>query len=145
MIKQGGYCARAGRRPFPADLKLVEARGLEVDDWELTGEMVPSQKRVNGEDVYLYRGSTVTRGDGMGVVVATGEETEYGRILGQSQALRRRRPPLRIGGRYWLLPALLLPPLFVAWSQHSHQAVICALAAVMALALVLLQNDELFR
>ena len=129
----------------PADLKLVEARGLEVDEWELTGEIVPAEKRVNGEDVYLYRGSTVTRGNGMGVVVATGEETEYGRILKQSQALRRRKPPTLIRGKYLMLPVLLLPPLFVSWSHHSNHALICWLAATMALALVLLQNDDLFR
>ena len=43
-----------------ADLKLIEARGLEVDEWDLTGEIVPVAKRVDGhEDVFVYRGSRV--------------------------------------------------------------------------------------
>ena len=60
----------------PADLRLVEARGLAVDEWELTGEIAPVEKRVNGADVRLYRGSRVTRGSGKGIVVATGAATE---------------------------------------------------------------------
>jgi P-type Ca2+ transporter type 2C len=128
----------------PADLKLIETRGLEIDDWELTGEIVPTEKRVNGEDVYLYRGSTVTRGSGMGVVVATGTETEYGRILKQSQVLQSSKPPILVRSKYFILPVLLLPPLLISWSHHSNHAFVCELGAAMALALVLLQNDELF-
>ena len=77
----------------PADLELVEARGLEVDEWELTGEIMPVEKRVGGEAVYLYRGSTITRGSGKGVVVATGEETEYGKILEQLWGQKKCRLP----------------------------------------------------
>ncbi len=77
----------------PADLELVEARGLQVDEWELTGELRPVEKRVGEEAVYLYRGSRVTRGSGKGIVVATGAETEYGEILQLWEQEIRRRPP----------------------------------------------------
>jgi len=61
----------------PADIRLIEASGLEVDEWELTGEIVPAEKKVGKDDVFIYRGSRVTGGRGQGEVVATGEESEY--------------------------------------------------------------------
>ena len=79
----------------PADLELLEARGLEVDEWDLTGELMPVEKRVDEEPVFLYRGSRVTRGSGKGIVVAAGEETEYGKILKQPWELENcGLPPL---------------------------------------------------
>jgi len=67
----------------PADLRLIESKGLELDEFDLTGEISLVDKKVDGEDVFVYRGSRVTRGNGKGVVIAIGEETEYGEILKQ--------------------------------------------------------------
>lgn len=126
----------------PADLELVEARGLKVDEWELTGELRPVEKRVGEQAVYLYRGSRVTRGSGQGIVVATGAETEYGEILQPWERQGRRRPPL-IRGQRGLLLVLLLPPFLVALGRYDRPAwAVCLVAAV---AVVLLQNGELFR
>jgi Ca2+-transporting ATPase len=70
----------------PADLKLLEASELEVDEFELTGEILPVPKRVAPEvDVRLLQGSQVLRGHGKGVVIAVGEDTEFGQILKQSE------------------------------------------------------------
>jgi Ca2+-transporting ATPase len=66
-----------------ADVKLIEVRGLEVDEFDLTGEIMPVDKKINEEEVFVYKGSRVTRGNGKGVVIALGEETEYGKILKQ--------------------------------------------------------------
>jgi len=77
----------------PADLELLEARGLEVDEWELTGALVPVEKQVEGEPIYLYRGSRVTRGSGKGIVVAIGAETEYAKILKQPSGQETRKLP----------------------------------------------------
>src|SRR4030043_135732 len=69
----------------PADLKLLEAFDLEVDEFGLTGEIMPVPKCVKPEaDVPVFRGSNVLRGYGKGVVIAAGEDTEYGKILKQS-------------------------------------------------------------
>jgi len=69
----------------PADLKLLEAFDLEVDEFGLTGEIMPVPKCVEPEtEVRLFQGSHVLRGQGKGVVIAAGEDTEYGRILKQS-------------------------------------------------------------
>ncbi len=74
----------------PADLRLIEVADLEVDESSLTGESLPVLKSIDaisGDHVALgdqrnlaSLGSTVQRGRGMGVVVATGRRTELGRI-----------------------------------------------------------------
>ena len=129
----------------PADLKLVEAIGLEVDEWELTGEIVPAAKQVGAEEVFIYRGSRVTRGRGKGLVVATGEQTEYAAILKQPWERAGRKPPALLKGRYLLLPLLLLPPCVVAWRQFGQPALIGALTTLAAALVVLLQNGALFK
>ncbi|MFO7255430.1 MAG: cation-transporting P-type ATPase [Bacillota bacterium] len=88
----------AGDR-IPADLRLLEAWGLEVDESLLTGESVPVAKRADwlgrGEEEVadrpnlLYMGTLVTRGRAEAVVVATGSQTEMGEIA----ALIRRAGP----------------------------------------------------
>jgi len=74
----------------PADGRLVEANRLSVDESELTGESMPIIKTTEPfESQYVpladrvnmvYRGTLVTGGDGMAVVVATGSSTELGKL-----------------------------------------------------------------
>ncbi|HXH64510.1 MAG TPA: cation-transporting P-type ATPase [Mariprofundaceae bacterium] len=73
----------------PADLRLLDARGLRVDESALTGESVPVEKQPEAmaHDALLadrrnmaYSSTLVTFGTGRGVVVATGDATEIGRI-----------------------------------------------------------------
>ena len=73
----------------PADLRLVNVKGLQVEEAMLTGESVPVSKSVHavGEDAPIgdrtcmaYSGTLVTSGQGMGVVAATADATEIGRI-----------------------------------------------------------------
>jgi P-type E1-E2 ATPase len=68
----------------PADLKLVEASGLETDEFDITGEIMPVIKKVDEQDGILYMGSRVTRGTGRGRVIATGERAEFGKVSKQS-------------------------------------------------------------
>lgn len=128
----------------PTDLQLVEARGLAVDEWEVTGEIAPVEKRLNGDDVRVYRGSRIIRGSGKGVVVATGNATEYQNIWQPArERIRRPLPPL-LKARYLVLPALLAPPFVVYWSRRNGLAVVWLVALLAAGLLVLLQHGELF-
>ncbi len=73
----------------PADLRLFKARDLQIDESALTGESVSSQKervKLDEETVLADRvnmafaGTLVTYGQGTGVVIATGDSTETGKI-----------------------------------------------------------------
>ncbi|HRO11950.1 HAD-IC family P-type ATPase [Amaricoccus sp.] len=78
----------AGER-VPADLRLLRARGLSIDEAPLTGESVTAAKReapvasgapLGDREGMAYSGTLVATGQGTGVVVATGPRTEIGRI-----------------------------------------------------------------
>jgi magnesium-transporting ATPase (P-type) len=73
----------------PADIRLLRARGLQIQESALTGESVPVHKDLApvANDAALgdrtsmaYSGTLVTYGQGTGVVVATGTATEIGQI-----------------------------------------------------------------
>ncbi len=82
VLKPGSYVA--------ADARLIEAKRLSVDESALTGESIPVLKTaqtLTGKDIPLaervnmvYRGTLVTGGQGLAVVVATGKLSEMGRI-----------------------------------------------------------------
>jgi cation-transporting P-type ATPase I len=78
----------------PADLRLLAASGLEVDEASLTGESVSVRKRVGSDPpdapvaerrAMLHEATTVVAGEAVAVVVATGDDTQAGRA-----ALRSR-------------------------------------------------------
>ncbi len=129
-----------------ADVRLVDAAGLEVDEWALTGEIAPAAKNVSDEDVFIYRGSRVTRGSGRGIVVATGPDTEYAELLRQPwQRATREAPPL-LKGRYLVLPLLLLLPATVlALRQQVVPTVVGVGAGLLLISALVLQNGPLFR
>ncbi len=73
----------------PADIRLLDAVALECDESVLTGESVPSVKQVEAVapgtaladcSSCLFMGTIVHEGSAVGVVVATGGRTEFGRI-----------------------------------------------------------------
>ncbi|WP_051329444.1 cation-transporting P-type ATPase [Geminicoccus roseus] len=88
----------AGDR-VPADLRLVRARGLLVDEAALTGESVAAEKderpveagaALGDRRCMVYSGTLVLAGQGSGVVAATGSATEIGhisRLIGSVQQL----------------------------------------------------------
>src|SRR5215468_10401189 len=74
---------------IPADLRLIEAKNLRTEEAALTGESVPAEKTVDVVPVnatvgdrggMAFSGTMVVSGRATGVVVATGSETELGRI-----------------------------------------------------------------
>src|SRR4249920_1919703 len=74
---------------IPADLRLIDAKNLRTEEAALTGESVPADKSteavstnatVGDRECVAFSGTMVVSGRATGVVVATGNETELGRI-----------------------------------------------------------------
>ncbi len=93
----------------PADARIIECASMQVEEAALTGESVPSNKHtdtlspsVNG-DVPLgdrknmvFMGSTVVYGRGKAVIVATGMDTEMGKIADALSQAKEGKTPLQI-------------------------------------------------
>jgi Ca2+-transporting ATPase len=89
----------------PADLRLLETHNLKIEEAALTGESVPAEKQpatLEEEDLALgdrsnmaYLGSSVVYGRGTGVAIATGMETEIGKIAGYLTAEDPNTTPLQ--------------------------------------------------
>ena len=95
-----------------ADLRLVSARDLEIDEAALTGESLPSSKKLEpvSERVGLgdrssmaFMGTLAVSGEGTGVVTGTGRATAFGQIAQSLSVIKREKTPLerrvdRLGG-----------------------------------------------
>ncbi len=88
-----------------ADVRLIESNNLSCDESSLTGESVPVEKNA---DIILpkstplaerknmaYSGNMVTRGKGLGIVVATGKKTELGKIASMLFNTKKEVTPLQ--------------------------------------------------
>lgn len=89
----------------PADLRILASASLRVDEAALTGESVPIDKAhhaIETENVAVadrrniaHKGTLVTYGHGLGVVVATGMRTEFGKIAELLEQARLVETPLQ--------------------------------------------------
>ena len=108
---------RSGDR-VPADVRLLQATNLRVEESALTGESVAASKRVDAVDPdagvgdrtsMLFSGTLVAAGQGVGVVTATGERTEIGRIQTMISEVTSLETPLtRQLDRFGKLLAVLI-------------------------------------
>ena len=96
VLLQSGGCV-------PADLRLLQQRNLQIEEAALTGESVPVEKQtaplpadsILAERTNLaFTGTLVTYGQGEGVVFATGDRTEMGRIAGLIHTAENLQTPL---------------------------------------------------
>ncbi|MHA1859871.1 MAG: cation-translocating P-type ATPase [Candidatus Asgardarchaeia archaeon] len=87
-----------------ADARVIESVELRINEAVLTGESVPVRKfsdplprdvPVNERKNMVFMGTHVVYGRGKAVVVATGMNTEFGKIAEQIQKIRREETPLQ--------------------------------------------------
>jgi calcium-translocating P-type ATPase len=91
----------------PADIRLIEANDLQVNESLLTGESIEVSKNpqyiskdenepIGERKNMLYGGSLVTKGRAIGVVVAIAEMTEVGKIASLLAEVKIAKPPLML-------------------------------------------------
>jgi magnesium-transporting ATPase (P-type) len=136
----------------PADLRLLKTKNLRIEEAALTGESTAVEKHtapVNADAVLgdhscmAYSSTLVVYGQGTGVVVATADDTEIGRISAMLQEVQTLTTPLlrqmETFGR-WLTGAILVLAaltLLFGWAVHQFPLGDMFLAAVsMAVAAI---------
>jgi Ca2+-transporting ATPase len=115
-----------------------------VDEFELTGEIMPVIKQVNGSDVTVFKGSRVIRGTGKGYITATGERTEYGQISNLEWEREKSYKFHWVNKRDFILPLALLPALIISLTRY-HNPLVFAVFLPLAAYLILSQNTGLFK
>uniref|UniRef100_A0A672MB84 Calcium-transporting ATPase n=2 Tax=Sinocyclocheilus grahami TaxID=75366 RepID=A0A672MB84_SINGR len=105
LVPGDTVCLSVGER-VPADLRLFEAMDLSVDESSLTGETTPCTKTstpqpaaTNGDITsrsnIAFMGTLVRCGKAKGIVVGTGENSEFGEVFKMMQAEEAPKTPLQ--------------------------------------------------
>ncbi|MGB1127080.1 MAG: cation-translocating P-type ATPase [Opitutales bacterium] len=102
----GDIVSLSGGDRVPADLRLIHVADAHADESALTGESVPVKKQRNhiespnlspgDQRCMAFSGTFVTRGSCLGVVVATGERTEIGKIAVLMKSTKAPLTPLQV-------------------------------------------------
>lgn len=90
----------------PADLRLIESSNLQIDESSLTGESVPVEKdasidfneerEIGDRDNYAHSSTIVSYGRAKGLVTATGQNTEIGKIASSLSNQADELTPLQV-------------------------------------------------
>ena len=98
-------CLESGDK-ISADMRIIEAHNLTVDESILTGESIPITKdskvikdeniSINSQSNMLFAGCNIVTGRGMAIVVGTGINTEVGKIADTLSNSREEKSPLTI-------------------------------------------------
>jgi magnesium-transporting ATPase (P-type) len=129
----------------PADLRLIQLKELRIDEALLTGESLPSEKKIMKvpketaiaeRECIAYSGTLVTFGTATGVVVATAEDTEIGHISSMLSDVEQLTTPLlrQVDGFAKLLTLgiviLASFAFIIGYFVHEYTAVEMFMAAV---------------
>jgi Ca2+-transporting ATPase len=134
-----------------ADLRLVEASLLQVDESALTGESIPVQKDVSALEVetplaertnMAFKGTAVTRGSGWGIAVATGMDTQLGQIASLAEEAEEEQTPLerRLSSLayrlIWITLAIAAGVVLSGLAAHKDPLLIIETAIALAVAAI---------
>jgi len=136
----------------PADLRLLKANGLQIQEAILTGESVAVEKQseavkegapLGDRFCMAYSGTTVTRGQGIGIVVATGAQTEIGHISGLLSEVKTLSTPLveqmavmaKLLTIFLLIVALLIFLMGYFYLQHAFADLFMAVVGLFVAAI----------
>ena len=128
---------RAGDR-IPADMRLIEAINLQVEEAALTGESTPIEKHASPLDGgqlplsdrrnMVYAGTVVSYGRARALVVTTGMNTEFGKIARMLQTVETGKTPLQRNldkvGRMLAKAAIVIVAIIVALGVFRGQPLI---------------------
>lgn len=89
----------------PADLRLLQASSIQVDQSSLTGEVTPIHKvshqveaseNINHSDLrnMVFCGTSIMKGTGRGIVIKTGMNTDFGKIASLTEQVQEDQNPL---------------------------------------------------
>lgn len=135
----------------PADIRLIEVHSLLVDESSLTGESIPVEKHnqlIEEEEIPLgdqsnmvFKGTLVTNGRAKGIVVATGMETELGKIAGLLEEEEPETPLQRkmdeFGKKLTYLVLIICVILFVSgWLRGEEPFQLLLLSISLAVAAI---------
>jgi Ca2+-transporting ATPase len=137
---------------IPADVRLLEAINLRVEEAALTGESVPVEKsasRLDKADIGLgdrvnttFMGTLVSYGRGRGIVVNTGMRTQVGLIAEMLQSVHHEPTPLQRRleelGRWlgWAALAICTIVFLVGWLRGQDALEMFEVAVTLAIAAV---------
>lgn len=129
----------------PADLRLLSAKNLRIEEAALTGEATAVEKNTDAVDekavlgdrfCMAYSGTLVVYGQGTGVVIATADNTEIGRISAMLDEVQTMTTPLLrqmdVFGRWLTIAIMLLTVVafFIGWLVHEFNIGDMFIAAV---------------
>jgi magnesium-transporting ATPase (P-type) len=132
-LAPGDIVLLASGDKVPADLRLFETRSLRIEEAALTGESEPVEKSpapvaedapIGDRTSMAYSGTLVVFGQGRGVVVATGDATEIGRIGRMLAEVEAVETPLlkqmAVFGRWLTAGILVLAGFTLAFGMLVH-------------------------
>ena len=150
LVKGDVVKLKAGNQ-VPADIRLLEVQELSANESALTGESLPVMKScevlqkglpIAEKKNMAYMSTEIMKGSGEGIVVATGMDTELGKIAGMLEDAKQEMTPLqkRLGDLGEILSivavALCAGLFFIGVIQHRNLLQMLLLAISLAVAAI---------